>query len=335
MKIAITADPEITVPPLYYGGIERVIHMIICELVNLGHDVTLFANNDSSVPGKLEPYSSSENSKATIVKNSWLITKKTAFKNFDIIHSFGRLAYLLPLMPLKIAKLMSYQREPTLQQIKRAMALAKTGSMRFSGCSNYITNQILSSAPANTVYNGVDFSKYSYTTSVEDDAPLVFLGRIEPIKGPHTAIEIALKTKRKLIIAGNIPDGQQAYFDKEIKPFLGEQINYVGAVNDIQKNEILSKAAAFLMPIHWQEPFGIVMVEAMACGTPVIGLAKGAVTEVVENNITGYYANQTGELIERIADIKIIDRAKVYQVAKARFSAQEITQQYLKLYQKF
>ncbi|GGG97024.1 glycosyltransferase family 4 protein [Pedobacter zeae] len=335
MKIAITADPEIAVPPLYYGGIERIVHMIICELVNLGHDVTLFANRDSSVPCKLEPYSSSESSKATIVQNSWLITKKTAFKNFDIVHSFGRLAYLLPLMPLKIAKLMSYQREPTLLQIKRAMALAKKGSMRFSGCSNYITNQILSLAPANTVYNGVDFSKYSYTTSVEDDAPLVFLGRIEPIKGTHTAIEIALKTKRRLIIAGNIPNGQQTYFDKEIKPFLGEQINYVGAVNDIQKNEILSKAAALLMPIHWQEPFGIVMVEAMACGTPVIGLSKGAVIEVVENNITGYYASETAELVERMAEIKKISRAQVYQVAKARFSAEEITQQYLKLYQKF
>jgi len=335
MKIAITADPEIAVPPLYYGGIERVIHMIICELVNLGHDVTLFANNDSSVPGKLEPYSSSENSKATIVKNSWLITKKTVFKNFDIIHSFGRLAYLLPLMPLKIAKLMSYQREPTLQQIKRAMILSKNGSLRFSGCSNYITKQILPVAPADTVYNGVDFSKYSCTTSVAEDAPLVFLGRIEPIKGPHTAIEIAMQTKRKLIIAGNISEGQQTYFDQKIKPFLGEQITYIGAVNDIQKNEILSQAAAFLMPIHWQEPFGIVMVEAMACGTPVIGLAKGAVTEVVENNITGYYANQTGELIERIADIKKIDRTQVYQVAKARFSSQEITQQYLNLYQKF
>lgn len=335
MKIAITADPEIAVPPLYYGGIERIIHMIVCELVNLGHDVTLFANNDSSVPCKLEPYLSTENSKVTIIQNSWLIAKKTAFKNFDIIHSFGRLAYLLPLMPLKIPKLMSYQREPTLQQIKRAIALAKNGSMRFSGCSNYITNQILPSAPANTVYNGVDFSKYCYTPSVEDDAPLVFLGRIEPIKGAHTAIEIALQTQRRLIIAGNIPVGQQTYFDKEIKPFLGERINYVGAVNDMQKNDILSRAAAFLMPIHWQEPFGIVMVEAMACGTPVIALAKGAVTEIVENNITGYYANQTAELIERVADIKEIDRSKVYQIAKARFSAPEITQQYLNLYQKF
>lgn len=335
MKIAITADPEIAVPPLYYGGIERIIHMVISELVGLGHDVTLFANGHSSVPCKLEAYSSVGNSKVTIAQNAWLIAKKTAFKKFDVIHSFGRLAYLLPLMPLKIPKLMSYQREPTLQQVKRAMLLARNGSMRFSGCSNYITNQILPSAPADTVYNGVDFSKYSYTESVEEDAALVFLGRVEPIKGPHTAIEIALQTNRRLIIAGNIPDGQQAYFDKEIKPFLGEQINYVGAVNDVEKNKILSKAAAFLMPIHWQEPFGIVMVEAMACGTPVIGLAKGAVTEVVENNLTGYYANQTSELIERIGDIKKIDRAKVYQVAKARFSAKEITQQYLNLYKKF
>ncbi len=169
-------------------------------------------------------------------------------------------------MPLHIPKLMSYQREPTISQIAKAVKLSAKGTLAFTGCSNYITDKITAYAPAHTVYNGIDTNKYILTTNVDPDAPLVFLGRIEPIKGTHTAIDIARKTGKKLVIAGNIPDNEQGYFDTEIKPFLGERITYIGPVNDSQKNELLRNALALLMPIHWNEPFGIVMIEAMACG---------------------------------------------------------------------
>ncbi|MGM9477277.1 glycosyltransferase [Pedobacter sp. GSP4] len=335
MKIGITADPEIAVPPLLYGGIERIIDMIVVELLSLGHEVTLFANSESSVNSQLISYQSSGNSIKDVFDNSLLIKKTINSQKFDMVHSFGRLAYLLPIMPTKIPKLMSYQREPTIKQIKRGHLLSRKNSLHFTGCSNYITNQIKPHASAETVYNGVNFDKYAFSEAVEGDAPLVFLGRIEPIKGVHLAVEMAIKTGKKLVIAGNIPEFYTPYFNEKIKPFLSDQIQYVGAVNDIQKSEILSKAAALLMPILWDEPFGIVMVEAMACGTPVLGLNRGAVPEVVVNGVTGFFCNTVNELTERVAEIKSINRFSVLEMAKSKFSAQVITQQYLQQYQQF
>lgn len=335
MKISITADPEIAVPPLFYGGIERIIDMLVVELLNLGHEVTLFANIASKVNCELVPYRSNGNLLKDVLNNSLLIHKTINRQKFDVVHSFGRLAYLLPIMPTKIPKLMSYQREPTIKQVRRASFFSRKGSLRFTGCSNYITNQIKPYAVSDTVYNGVNFEKYAFSADVAGDAPLVFLGRIEPIKGTHLAIDMAIKTRKKLIIAGNIPDMHKPYFNEKIKPYLSDQIQYVGAVNDIQKSAILSTAAALLMPILWDEPFGIVMVEAMACGTPVLGLNRGAVPEVVHNGLSGFFNDNINELTEMVAEIQSINRLSVMETAKLRFSAEAITQQYLQQYQKF
>ena len=332
MKIAITADPELPVPPILYGGIERIIAMLIDGLVSLGHEVVLFAHKDSIVPCKLIPYRASDNNiKATII-NGITINKTLFTQKFDVIHSFGRLAYLLLQMPLSIPILMSYQREPTISQVKKAVRLSAKNTLAFTGCSNYITDQIKPFAKANTVYNGVDILKYNATITVNANAPLVFLGRIEPIKGPHTAIEIAMKANKKLVIAGNIPNDQQAYFNEKIRPFINNDITYIGPVNDEQKNELLRNALALLMPIHWNEPFGIVMVEAMACGTPVIGFNKGALPEVIENGVTGFYAQTTEELIAKVAQAQLLDRKKIREITEKRFSATVIVHQYLELY---
>ena len=332
MKIAITADPELPVPPILYGGIERIIAMLIDGLVNLGHEVVLFAHKDSVVPCKLIPYNAANNSVKSAIINGITINKTLLSQKFDIIHSFSRLAYLLPQMPLSIPILMSYQREPTIAQVKKAVKLSAKNTLAFTGCSNYITDQIKPFAKAYTVYNGVDVSKYNATTNVNIDAPLVFLGRIEPIKGPHTAIEIAKKANRKLIIAGNIPNDQQAYFNESIKPFINDDITYIGPVNDEQKNELLQNALALLMPIHWNEPFGIVMIEAMACGTPVIGFNKGAVHEVIENGITGFYGETIAELIEKVSEVQSLDRKQIRAITEKQFSAEVIVKQYLELY---
>jgi len=226
LKIAITADPAIPVPPLLYGGIERIIDMVINGLVKQGHEVTLFAHKDSKVNCTLIPYKASSNSINDTIINTYTINKTLLTQKFDIVHSFGRLAYLLPQMPLSIPKLMSYQREPTLSPITKAVKLSARETLMFTGCSNYITNKIKPYADAYTVYNGIDISKYIPKTVVDADAPLIFLGRIETIKGTHTAIEIARRTNKKLIIAGNIPANDHGYFNEQIKPFLNERITY-------------------------------------------------------------------------------------------------------------
>ncbi len=331
MKILITADPFIPVPPIHYGGIERVLDMLIKEYIASGHEVTLIAHPESN-PAKgcrFIPYSSERDS---VLKNSLLITKTYIKYKFDIIHSFSRLLYLFPLLPFGVQKIMSYQREPTISQIKKAVQLSKKNTISFTGCSDYISNQISKVGDAYTIYNGVPLEAFHFNNIVQEDAPLVFLGRIEEIKGTHVAISIAKKSNRKLIIAGNIPSEHTSYFEEKIKPFLDENITYIGPVNDVQKNELLQNAAAFLMPILWNEPFGIVMAEAMACGTPVIGFARGSVPEIVSNGVTGFICTSEEEMVTAVKNISTIKRETVRAEAERRFSAKVIADNYIHLY---
>lgn len=334
MKILISADPFIPVPPIHYGGIERIIDMLIKEYVSMGHDVTLIAHPDSKpMEGcRFIPYKSC---KDDLIKNSLIITRSYLKHKYDVIHSFSRLSYLLPLLPFNVHKVMTYQREPTLKQIKYALQLSFKDSLIFTGCSDYISNQISTITKAYTVYNGVPLDSFQFNKQVSDQAPLVFLGRIENIKGTHIAIEVALKTGRKLMIAGNITDEHLSYFEDKVKPFLNENIQYVGPVDDFQKNELLRNASAFLMPILWDEPFGIVMAEAMACGTPVIGLNRGAVPEIIVNNQSGYVCNNIEEMISAVSNISQINREEVRLLAERKFSSKVIAKNYLKLYNKY
>lgn len=335
LKIALIADPELPVPPLLYGGIERIIDMLIEGYVNLGHEVSLFANSESKTKARLFPYNGKTSHRITdIAKNTLLINKELYKGNYDIVHSFGRLLYLLPQLPLSIPKIMSYQREPTISQIKKVAKIAKKNTLVFTGCSAYISNQISPYAPAYPIFNGVDLSIYNFKEVVPIDAPLIFLGRIEPIKGTHIAIEVAKKTGKKLVIAGNVPTEYQSYFDSQIKPQLNEQVTYIGSVNDRQKNDLLGNSSAFLMPIEWNEPFGIVMAEAMACGTPVIGFNKGSVPEVVVNGYNGYRCDTIEEMVQHVHHIDKIERKNVRIDAENRFSKNVIVKQYLDLYQK-
>lgn len=331
MKILITADPFIPVPPIHYGGIERIVDMLINEYISMGHDVTLIAHPNSKPASgcKFIPYSSD---KDDVFANSLLITSAYFKYKFDVIHSFSRLLYLFPLLIVNVKKIMSYQREPTLGQIRKAYIFSRANSLLFTGCSDYISNQISTVANAYTVYNGVQIELFQFNKVVSDIAPLVFLGRIEHIKGTHIAIEVAKKTNRKLIIAGNIPSEHINYFNENVKPFLNENIEYIGPVNDSQKNELLQNAAAFLMPILWNEPFGIVMAEAMACGTPVIGFAKGSVPEVVSNGKTGFVCDTIEDMIVAVKNLSQINREQVRLEVEKRFSAKVIAENYLKLY---
>jgi glycosyltransferase involved in cell wall biosynthesis len=335
LKILLTVDPEIPVPPPLYGGIERILDALVNEFVAKGHDVTLCAHPSSTVPCKLVPWKGLRSQdKMDTLKNMYTLTRLVQKGKFDIVHSFSRLAYMTMIFPFRIPKMMSYQREPSLTQIKKAEKLARKGSFVVTGCSDYISNQIATVAEAYTVYNCAPVERYTFIEAVEEDAPLMFLGRIEDIKGTHTAIEVAKRTGRKLIIAGNIPQGKESYFEEEVKPHLNERITYVGPVNDEQKNELLGKCLAFLMPIQWNEPFGIVMAEAMACGTPVLGFPMGSVPEVVENKISGFVCSDIDDMVNRVNDCKQIDRKKVREVAETRFSNRVIAENYLDLYKK-
>lgn len=332
MKIAIIADPFISVPPENYGGIERIIDFLARGLVAKGHQILLVANEDSKIDIPLLKFSKQHDGVLNHIKNIGTIARLHNFQP-DVIHSFGRLAYLLPFIHSKIPKVMSYQREPTINQIINAKKIFRKNTLSFTGCSEYISKQIVPYAKSAVVYNGVETLKYDFVSAVDQNAPLVFLGRIEPIKGTHIAIAIAERTGKKLVIAGNIPPAYQTYFDEEIKPKLSDQIKYVGAVNDEQKNLLLGNAIAFLMPIEWDEPFGIVMAEAMACGTPVIGFRRGAVPEIVKNEQTGFVCHTLDEMVSAVNSIHNINRKLVREDCEKRFSSAVIIEKYLAIYQ--
>ena len=229
---------------------------------------------------------------------------------------------------------MTYGR-PVSQKGIRIFTSLPNKNLIFTACSNYCVSTGNVAGQWETVYNTIDFADYQLNESITNDAPLMFLGRLDKIKGVHTAINVAKATNHKLIIAGNIPttpDNLQ-YFKTEIEPLIdNEQIKYVGALNDTGKNIFLQQAKALLFPIEWDEPFGMVMIEAMACGTPVIAFKRGSVPEVVQDGINGFIVNNQAEMLAKLSSINIIDRKLCRESAEQRFDIKIIAQHYLNLF---
>jgi glycosyltransferase involved in cell wall biosynthesis len=338
MKILLTADPELPVPPLLYGGIERIVDLLITKLKARGYTIGLVAHSESTSPAnQIFPWPGKRSqNKLDTLKNT--ITLRSAVKQFqpDIVHSFSRIFYLLPLLGSSLPKVMSYQRDPSLRTTNLGVKLSR-GTITFTGCSDYICRVGRNGGGIwHPIYNCVETEKYTFQSTVADDAPLVFLSRIERIKGAHTAISVALKTGRRLLIAGNYSTEGQAgqYWQEEILPYLGKNgIEYVGTVNDTQKNELLGQAAAMIVPIEWNEPFGIVFAEALACGTPVISCPTGSLPEIVRPGVDGYLVNNIAEAVAAVEQLPKIDRTNCRQRVEELFSADVVVDRYEQLYQ--
>lgn len=338
MRILLTADPEIPVPPTGYGGIERIVDALVREYSARGHTVGLVAHADSQTPAAVRfgwPGRRST-SRADTVRNT--LALRGAVRQFqpDVLHSFSRLAYLLPLLPGRLPKVMSYQRHTGGRQVRLAARLGGR-SLRFTGCSEFICSQ---GRPAGgtwtAIHNFIEPEKFAFVPRVPADAPLVFLSRIESIKGADLAIAIARAAGRRLVLAGNHaasgPEGE--FWKAKIAPQLGRDgIEWVGEVNDAQKNELLGRAAALLVPIQWDEPFGIVFAEALACGTPVLTCARGATPEIVTAGRTGFFVGTVAEGVEAVRRLDELDRAACRRAAEERFSVRPCASQYLGVYE--
>jgi glycosyltransferase involved in cell wall biosynthesis len=277
------------------------------------------------------PYRRQQSGIRSALQNAATIARTSARLRPDVIHSFGRLLSLLPLLPTRVAKVMSYQRAVTPRSVVWSRRLAR-GRLTFVGCSSRMLDGVRDLAPWRVVYNAVNSSSYTYAAEVRADAPLVFLGRVEYIKGPQVAIEVARRTGRRLVIAGNVPDGHQQFFEQTIAPHLGGRISHVGPVDDHDKDRLLAQAAALLMPILWEEPFGIVMAEALACGTPVIGFNRGAVPEIVRPGVTGFVCEREADMVAAVANLGTLSRRACRQDAEARFSQSALVDAYEAVY---
>ena len=339
MRVLISADPEIEVPPLLYGGIERIVDGIVRSLRARGHQVCLVAKQGSQCQADaFHPWTGASSlSRFDTVRNSVALWKAVRAFRPDVIHSFSRLAYLTPLLRGSMPIIMSFQRDPTLRTVGMAVKLAAPEVLRFTGCSDYIAALgRRAGGDWRGIPNFFEIDALMFSPTVAADAPLCFLSRVESIKGAHWAIEIARRTGHRLVIAGNHAESgaEGEYWRTRIEPFIGRDgIEYVGPVDDAQKNKVLGEARAMVVPIQWDEPFGIVFAEALGCGTPVISCPRGSLPEIVRQGVDGFLINSIEEACEAVARLGTIDRESCRRRAVQEYAPEVVVSRYVELYE--
>ena len=333
-RILITVDPEIPVPPVGYGGIERIVDGLIMEFSKNGHEVYLLANSKSTskFAKQIFGWVGKDSSLRYTFINALQLRRTVNKIKPDVVHSFSRLLYLYPLFFSSSVKIVqSYQREISQKSTNFAYILSRKRIM-FTACAAHLFKNFKNKQNWHAIYNFTG-TEYFKPDEQKRRSYFVFLGRIEPIKGTYEAIQACIAANVKLVIAGNIPTEYQWYFDEKVKPYLKEGlIEYIGVVNDAQKLNLLQRAKAMLFPIKWEEPFGIVMAESMACGTPVIAFKRGSVPEVIEKGVNGFVVENVLEMIDSIKIVSIVQSFQVRNIAVSKFSVTVIAKQYLSLY---
>ena len=338
MRLLMTADPEIEVPPRTYGGIERIVDALVRRLRAAGHEVGLVARAGSQCPADaFYPWPGLGSLRAgDTFANGWALWRAVRAFRPDLIHSFSRVAYLLAHLRGPRPVVMSYQREPTLRTVGLAVRLAAPAVLTFTGCSEYIARQgRRAGGDWLGIANFADTEALTFQPAVATDAPLLFLSRVETIKGADWAVEIARRSGRRLVIAGNHAEaGEEGrYWRDRIAPAIGRDgIEYVGPVDDVQKNRLLGQACAMIVPVQWDEPFGIVFAEALACGTPVIACPRGALPEIVRPGVEGYLVKSIEEGCAAVEKVAALDRAACRRRAEQEFSPAAVVARYLALY---
>lgn len=339
MRLAVVAPLVESVPPRLYGGTERVVHYLVEELVRLGVDVTLFASVDSRTSARLVPCAERALRLDPRVQEylphhvAMLQTVAEMAEQFDLLHF--HIDYLhYPLFADRPERTLTtlhgrqdiwdlravYRRFPYMPLV--SISDAQRAPLRD-----------LPLAWAGTVHHGLP--QDLYTPGFAPDDHLVFLGRISPEKRPDRAIRIARSAGLPLKIAAKVDAVDRGYFERVIAPLLeGPGVEFVGEVDDAGKQELLANALALLFPIDWPEPFGLVMIEAMACGTPVVAWRCGSVPEIVEPGVTGFVVDSEEAAVEAVRRVRLLDRHRVRQRFDARFTAQRMARDYLSIYER-
>lgn len=333
MRIALIAPPFIAVPPEEYGGTELFVGHLAEDLKKSGAEVVLYANGDSKAEVDVRwiyPHTEWPIKVPThawlreINHESWAVAD--AFKHCDVIHvqsaqalSFSRFVdrpFVLTLHDSYSPELSAYY-----AHYPKAYYVSISDAQR--------KNEVM--PRLRTIHHGIQLDQYKLVEKKQQY--LSFIGRIAPIKGTHIAIAVAQRTGIPLKIAGEVQPAFREYFERKVKPHLdGKLVEYIGPANLAVKNELLGNSIAMLFPIQWNEPFGLVMVEAMACGTPVLASPGGSVPEVVQNGVSGYICRTVREMVKRIGDLPL-DPQKIRAYVAENFSTEQMVNKYLALYE--
>ena len=336
MRIAQVAPLIESVPPKHYGGTERIVSYLTEELVRAGHEVTLFGSGDSVTKARLiapceRALRNNKRCKDPIAREIILIDHVVEYADeFDVIHFHtGYLHFAIsrhlpvPHVTTSHGRLDLPDLVPLYQRFRDVPVISISDAQRAPlPWANWQA----------TIYHGLPDDLFQFNASGGDY--LAFLGRVSPEKGIERAIEIAKRVGMPLKIAAKVDRADRRYFKRAVEPLLNQSgLEWVGEISDQQKNEFLGNAHALLFPIDWPEPFGLVMIEAMACGTPVIAYEAGSVPEVMEDGVTGFVVKEMDRAVEAVRRVREIDRKGCRNVFEKRFTASRMANDYISVFE--
>jgi len=335
MRIAQVAPLIESVPPKHYGGTERIVAYLTEELVRIGHKVTLFASGDSVTSAELVPVSQqsfrhNKRAKDYLSLEVLLMDHVTQRAGeFDVIHFHtGCLHYLIsrhltvPHVTTLHGRLDTPESVRLYERFRDMPMISISNAQRTPWpCANWQA----------TVYHGLPRDLFRFHS--EPGGYLAFLGRVSPEKRLDRAIEIAKRVGMPLKIAAKVDRADRRYFKREIEPLLNDpHVKWLGEISGKDKEEFLGNAYALLFPIDWPEPFGLVMIESMACGTPIIAFANGSVAEVMDSGVTGFVVNEIEEAVDAVRRVRDLSRARCREVFEKRFTANRMASDYVDVY---
>ena len=330
IRVAVLSPISWRTPPLHYGPWESVVNLLSEGLVQKGLDVTLFATGDSQTSGKLvavcpHPYSEdpSVNPKVAECLHVSEVFERSA--DFDLIHNH------FDFLPLTYSRLIDTPVLTTIHGFSSPSIIPIY--KKYNAHGRYVAISEADKSPeldyVATIHHGIDISKFPFSGS--EGEYLLFFGRIHPEKGVHEAIQVAQRAGKKLVIAGIVQDRE--YFETRVEPYLdGDRVEYLGAIGPAQRSDVLGRALALLHLISFDEPFGLSLVEAMACGTPVIAFGRGSIPEIVMDGETGYIVEDIDQAAQAVAAVRSLDRSACREDVEQRFSQTRMVNDYVRVY---
>lgn len=339
MRILVIADSALPVPPRGYGGTERIVGYLLDELSRRGHELTLMAGAGSSSPGRLVVFDDARTRsklRRGVAKGIFWLRLKSELPRHDVVHSVARLDYIRPALRHRIPKVLHFGNPIPTHEVSYVRRHER-GRLVMVPVGVKMMEQGQDEGAWRVIHNAIPVSKFRFSLKPHDPPYVTFLGRLTRNKGVDTAIRVARACGIPIKVAGNVPQTEEdmRFFSEEVAPLLSHpSVEYMGEVDDAAKSEIVGGALALINPIRWDEPFGLTNIEALACGTPVVGFARGELPFLIDHGRTGILCPDGDEIALRDAVIAApgLDRSVCRQDAERRFDIPVMVDRFEEVY---